>query len=82
MRHSKFGEAYCHTAAEAQALIDEAEDDVYLPSFPPDPPEGDFGASIEIAESGSGDNVCFVEAPTVEGVIRILGELGLMRDHQ
>jgi hypothetical protein len=77
MRHSKFGEAYCHTADEARKLIEEASDEAYLPSYPPDPPEGEFAASIEIAESGSGDNICFIEGPTVEAVQKILDELGL-----
>lgn len=77
MRHSKFGEAYCHTAAEALPFIEAADGDVYLPSYPPDPPEGDFGASIEVATNGNGDLVCYIEAPTVEGVEAILRELDL-----
>lgn len=76
MRHSAFGEAYCHTAAEARRLIEQADDRAYLPSYPPDPPEGDFGACIEVAESGSGDNICFIEAPTIEGVLAIIVNLG------
>lgn len=77
MRYSQFGEAYCHTADEARRYIDDCGEEVYLPSYPPDPPEGDFGACIEIAEGGSGDNVCFIEAPTVEAVNAILRELNL-----
>lgn len=77
MRRSGFGEAYCHTASEAQRLIDESGAEPYLPSFPPDPPEGDFGATIEIAASGNGENICFIEAPTAEAVNAILAELGL-----
>lgn len=77
MRRNGFGEAYCHTADEARRFIDEADDEPYLPVYPPDPPEGDFGATIEIAESGSGDNICYIEAPTVEAVQAILNELGL-----
>ena len=77
MRYSGFGDAYCHTAAEARKFIDECDDEVYLPSYPPDPPEGDFGATIEIAESGSGESVCWIEAPTVEAVDAILAKLGI-----
>lgn len=77
MRGNRFGETYCHTAAEAQKLIDECGDEPYLPVFPPDPPEENFGATIEIAKSGSGDNICYIEAPTVEAVQKILDELGL-----
>ena len=82
MRYSKFGEAYCHTADEARRIIDECDDDVYLPSYPPDAPEGDFGATIEIAEGGSGESVCWIEAPTVEQVDAILRELNLSPANQ
>ncbi|MHC2867919.1 hypothetical protein ACVIYH_009052 [Bradyrhizobium diazoefficiens] len=75
MRISGFGDHYCHTAAEAQRLIDNCDDEPYLPSYPPDPPEGEFGATIEIAESGSGQSICWIEAPTVEAVDKILREL-------
>lgn len=79
MRYSGFGDAYCHTAEEARRFIEECSDEVYLPSYPPDPPEAGFGASIEIAESGSGDSVCWIEAPTVEAVDAILTELRLAK---
>lgn len=75
MRYDYFGEAYCHTADEVRRLTFGKV--VYLPSYPPDPPEGDFGACIEIAESGSGETVCFIEAPTVEAVQAIVDDLGL-----
>lgn len=77
MRKNGFGESYCHTADEAQQLINNAPDSPYLPSYPPDPPEGEFGATIEIAEGGNGSTICFIEAPTVEAVDAILRELGL-----
>ena len=77
MRRSAFGDAYCHTADEARRLIEECSDEPYLPSYPPDPPEEGFGATIEIAESGSGDSICWIEAPTVDAVDRILRELKL-----
>lgn len=80
MRYSGFGEAFCHTVDEAQHVIDESGEEPYLPSYPPDPPEGDFGATIEIAASWNGENICFIEAPTVEAVQAILNELGLKHD--
>jgi hypothetical protein len=77
MRTNKFGEIYCHTADEARRFIEESDEEPYLPSYPPDPPEGDFPACIEVAKSGSGDSLCYIEAPTVEAVQAILNELNL-----
>jgi hypothetical protein len=76
MRRGKSGEVYCHTSDEVRAMVEaDGWGKAYLPSYPPDPPEDDFGASIEVAAGVSGHNICFIEAPTVEAVDAILTQL-------
>ena len=65
MKRNSFGEAYCTTAAEARAEIENHENgwEVYVNRIePPEPPH--FGATAEVLDNVSGDLVCYLEAPT------------------
>lgn len=73
MRKNNFGDICCHTAAEARHIIGGAADEPYLPSHV-EPSEGNFGFRIKVAELGSGDLICYIEAPTVEGVGAIVND--------
>ncbi len=76
MRKNAFGEAYCHTAAEARHYIDEhSDDDVHVGSI--DPPEGKFKATAEVLTNGDGETVCHIEADTVELVRAIVIDAGI-----
>lgn len=76
MRYSKFGDAYCHTADEAKAVIEEKSDGaVHVSEI--DPPEDNFKAAAEVRENESGETVCFIEADTVEAVRTIITAAGI-----
>jgi hypothetical protein len=74
MRYNQFREAYCHTADEARARIEAHGASVYAPGDICDA-DGDDQATVEIADSVTGDLVCFIEAPTMEGVDAILAQI-------
>lgn len=76
MRVNGFGDRYCHTADEARELIDAHDAPVYVAGAICDP-EGEIGATAEVADSHDGDLVCYIEAPTVEAVRAIIAELGI-----
>lgn len=76
MRHNALGDAYCQSAAEARAYIDQhGGDGVYVSEI--DPPENHIGATAEVRENVSGDTVCFIEAPTVDEVRAIVIAAGI-----
>lgn len=77
MRTNKFGEKYYTTADEVRRKLDDHENgwEVYVSQI--GEPEGEIGATAEIVENGSGDLVCYVEAPTVDAVKAIITELKL-----
>lgn len=76
MRKNAFGEAYCHTAAEARHYIDEHSDgDVYVGSI--DPPEGEFKATAEVVSNDDGETICHIEADSVEMVRAIVMDAGI-----
>lgn len=73
MRVNKFGECYCHTAAEARVLIDDHGGSVYVPGVERE--EDGYPATAEIADNETGDLVCYIEAPTEATVRAIIAEL-------
>lgn len=77
MRRSKMGEAYCHTANELRSQVEMGDVgwEVYATNLS-DPEEG-FGATAEILENVTGNLVCHVEAPDMNGVRAILTEVDI-----
>lgn len=76
MRVSRSGDTYCHTAEEARKFISENSDGA-VNCDTIDPPEGDYKASAEIRTNVDGENVCYVEADTVDQVRAIVIEAGI-----
>lgn len=74
MRRNAFGEVYCNTADEARPIIGE-HGSVYAPECDFCEPEGNFGATCEIACDVTGELVCYIEAPTLAAVHAIVQEL-------
>lgn len=81
MRTNRFGESYCHTAAEALSRIDPAGgvSACYVPdTFTTECQGGNRPAtSVEVAENMRGDSVCYIEGASESAVRAIITELGL-----
>lgn len=77
MRHNKFGEAYCQSAAEAHTYVANHSDGaVHVSEI--DPPGAVLGtATAEVRENESGETVCWIEASTVDEVRAIIIGAGI-----
>ena len=77
MRKNAIGEVYVHTVDELRQHIEESEGgwECYLANV--DPPDGDDPAIGEVADNGSGDIICMIEADTEEEVRAIAREAKL-----
>lgn len=76
MKRNSFGDAYCQTANEARREIENSESgwNCYLGEI--DPPEHPrFGVTAAVLGNDTGDTICYLEAPTEDGVRALAKEL-------
>lgn len=77
MRTNKFGESYCHTTADVEAVLDRlavAASDINAERVEI---EGDEKPVLEVRDNGSGDTVLWIEGDTFGAIEKIARECGI-----